>query len=474
MNDPFDTLAERRRVVLIAASDDQPEQTGPRQGKANRLAASLRACGEAVDVVCSESYLAGVIEAARPGVRAVVADLDIGPRRIEAALAGLRQAAGRDVPIVLCCRPHAEPLARRMMGLDADDYVIDPPTSEDLDAILGGPTSVDATTPPVQTPRVSTDDDQAIASLTEALARLGGTLGDLLKRLAAMVRQGLQVEGVELSAFGLTVKEGNPVTSPHVTEPLTIEGQQVGQIVLGPPMHVRDEASATGRLRGFAHLFSQILAAHRRESEARKRAMTDAVSGLHNRWYLTELLDQLVQRATSQRFRITLLMFDIDNFKQYNDEYGHTAGDEIIREVGQLMKRCCRKHDVVARYGGDEFAVVFWDADQPRVAGSQHPTDPLSIIDRFRDALLNHRFAGLGRHARGRLTISGGLATFPWEATDAASLVAGADAALLTAKRQGKNRVLPIGSGWLGERLAPAAQANEVRAYQAGATAEEV
>ena len=138
-------------------------------------------------------------------------------------------------------------------------------------------------------------------------------------------------------------------------------------------------------------------------------------------------------------------MFDVDDFKSYNVTYGHAAGDEIIRHIGCLFKSHCREHDVVTRYGGDEFLVIFWDADEPRVAGSSHPTDALTVLSRFKEALRERPCEGLGDDIRGRITISGGLASFPWDASSSRELIDRADQAMLMAKKAGKNQVLVFG-----------------------------
>jgi two-component system cell cycle response regulator len=138
---------------------------------------------------------------------------------------------------------------------------------------------------------------------------------------------------------------------------------------------------------------------------------------------------------------VTVLLFDIDDFKSYNDRYGHEVGDKLIREVAVLLRRCTRECDIVVRYGGDEFAVVFWDAEKQRVPGSEHPQEPIELATRFCQAIAQHDFECLGSDAPGPVTISGGLACFPWHGNTRERLIAAADEALLTAKRTGKNRI---------------------------------
>ena len=160
---------------------------------------------------------------------------------------------------------------------------------------------------------------------------------------------------------------------------------------------------------------------------------------------MQEVLERLFERAKIERFRITLVIFDFDDFKHYNDTYGHGAGDEILRESAMLIKRCIRRKDLAVRYGGDEFAVVLWDWQQRRKSDSEHPRSALAIMQRFRKLLRQHYFPRLGPDAVGRLTISGGLASYPWDANNIDELIERADAALLEAKRSGKDRIYLVG-----------------------------
>ncbi len=191
-----------------------------------------------------------------------------------------------------------------------------------------------------------------------------------------------------------------------------------------------------------------------------KLATEDDLTELKNRRYIWEFSRQIIERATKENGRVTLLIFDIDNFKHYNDVYGHSAGDEILRQAAVLMRRCCRSHDVVGRIGGDEFAVVFWDEPQAKSAGTpaeggerrsamaEHPKEAIFVAKRFQKELEKAElsaFGGLGPEGKGVLTISGGLASLARGCSTVQELFQQADRALLEAKRSGKNRIYLVG-----------------------------
>lgn len=185
-----------------------------------------------------------------------------------------------------------------------------------------------------------------------------------------------------------------------------------------------------------------------------KLATEDDLTGLKNRRYLWEFAKQIIARAKKDNGRVTALVFDIDDFKHYNDVYGHAAGDEVLKQASLLMRRCCRKHDMVARLGGDEFAVVFWDDPQcpqstdggeRRLFAADHPGEVIFIAKRFRREIEKTNLRFLGPDGRGVLTISGGLASLNRDGSTTEELFSKADQALLEAKRSGKNRIYLVG-----------------------------
>ncbi len=194
-------------------------------------------------------------------------------------------------------------------------------------------------------------------------------------------------------------------------------------------------------------------AAEERTRHLEKLATEDDLTGLKNRRYIWEFARQVIRRAQSAGGRITLLVFDVDNLKHYNDLYGHLAGDSILRQAAVLIQRCCRAHDVVGRIGGDEFAVVFWDdprrkpADESerRSAKADHPSEAISIAKRFVAELGKAELRLLGPDGKGVLAISGGLASYPRDGSTIEELFEQADRALLDAKRSGKNRIYLVG-----------------------------
>jgi diguanylate cyclase len=165
----------------------------------------------------------------------------------------------------------------------------------------------------------------------------------------------------------------------------------------------------------------------------RAESLTDPLTGLGNRKYFDRMIDMAVQQALANSEPLSLLMFDIDHFKSFNDSYGHLTGDQVLRLVGMSLKQTIKGQDITARYGGEEFAVVL-----PNTALRQ----ALTVADHIRRAVMAKELKKKSTgEILGRVTISVGVSMLkPNDDTD--SLIERADACLYAAKRNGRNRVI--------------------------------
>ncbi len=161
-------------------------------------------------------------------------------------------------------------------------------------------------------------------------------------------------------------------------------------------------------------------------------AFTDSLTGTMNRRAMGEALVTELERARRYNLYLSILLADLDRFKQINDQRGHLAGDAVLRQVGELLRREARSVDIVARYGGEEFVVVMPETTQQGA---------MVFAERVRRKVMARDFAGPGEVPL-NLTVSIGLASFPNErVTSADSFVALADQALYRAKDEGRNLV---------------------------------
>ncbi|HSB00771.1 MAG TPA: diguanylate cyclase [Anaerolineales bacterium] len=171
----------------------------------------------------------------------------------------------------------------------------------------------------------------------------------------------------------------------------------------------------------------------RLHAEVRIMAMTDVVSGLANRRAFDEILHAEVTRATRYNQPISLIILDLDSFKEYNDKWGHPAGDVRLKEIAGLLRSNVRDPDVAVRYGGEEFAVIL--PNTPK-------SGAMRLAERLRRAAeADAPYRNSNRSPIAGYTISLGVATFPDDATSLEALLLAADNAELMAKRLGKNRV---------------------------------
>ena len=163
--------------------------------------------------------------------------------------------------------------------------------------------------------------------------------------------------------------------------------------------------------------------------ETRAYAYRDELTGLRNYRFFELYLFHELLRSDQYSSPLALIMLDVDDFKLYNDHFGHSVGNKALAEVGRIISESCRRVDVPARYGGEEFAII--RPATPKVGA-------LMVADRTREAIEEE--LGRGDPER-RLTVSAGIAIYPADASSSEELVQRADEALYGAKSKGKNRV---------------------------------
>ncbi|MCL6635225.1 MAG: diguanylate cyclase, partial [Peptococcaceae bacterium] len=168
------------------------------------------------------------------------------------------------------------------------------------------------------------------------------------------------------------------------------------------------------------------------EEKLKGMAQRDSLTLLYNHSYLKQRLETELEKAKKSGSSLSFMLLDFDNFKYYNDTFGHPAGDELLKIFSRMLEAKLRQSDVTGRYGGDEFGVILTDT-----AGEK----ALEIGERLRRATLELNFPNREYLPAKALTISVGIATFPGDGTDAAGLIRMADEALYNAKRNRKNKV---------------------------------
>lgn len=266
------------------------------------------------------------------------------------------------------------------------------------------------------------------------LGLLDGTRENLLRSAIGLISErvgGAQIVFVD-AAHAETGTRSDPDAVP--TAPVVGPGaRRFGAL--------RSAGLSVERLVPHAAWLGAWLSVHDRQQALRRAAFSDPLTGAWNRRYFDSFLDSALERARASRRTVTVLIFDIDEFKQYNDNYGHPAGDEILVETVRALQSSVRPSDRVCRIGGDEFAVIFDEPEGPRERDSRPPESVYVLAKRVQKKIGEREFPKLGAEAAGRLTISGGLAAFPWDGHDAETLLQKADDLARISKQQGKNAI---------------------------------
>ena len=214
-----------------------------------------------------------------------------------------------------------------------------------------------------------------------------------------------------------------------VAAPVHQGGQVWGAVLASTREPVRLPAGAEKHLGEFAELLGVAIGNAQARADLVSRATTDPLTGLANRRMFTERLSSELTRTALTGTPLSLVVIDIDHFKQINDRFGHAIGDEALRRVALLLKQNVRNFDLVARYGGEEFVVVFTDADQ--VAA-------MAVCEKLRAVIAAFDWGSIA--AGLAVTMSFGVASDHGQGSHE-QLLNAADAALYHAKSTGRNRV---------------------------------
>jgi diguanylate cyclase (GGDEF)-like protein len=218
--------------------------------------------------------------------------------------------------------------------------------------------------------------------------------------------------------------------------PLAAASETLGILYLELPAGTRLSDPLPRRAALIAETIALSLANLRLRESLRNQAIRDALTGLYNRRYMEETLARELARAARTRSSVSVVIFDVDHFKKYNDQFGHSGGDAVLRELGALAASTFRASDVVCRFGGEEFVAILPDSP---LTGAYKRAESLRADARR----LSVRHNG---ETLGSISISAGVSVFPEDGATPEALLAAADEALYRSKREGRDRVTAAGA----------------------------
>jgi diguanylate cyclase (GGDEF)-like protein len=228
-----------------------------------------------------------------------------------------------------------------------------------------------------------------------------------------------------------SVMHGKDESKFWMVSPIKFEKNIIGVLGIG------EVKNPTGNERHLIKIICDIagvtLANQTYLKEWKHGSIKDPLTGLYNRRYFSHMSMVFVEKAVLAKLPVTICMFDIDHFKNYNDTNGHQAGDRLLTELSGLLIKSSRKSSVIARYGGEEFIVMLSDISKK---------DAFVYAERLRKEIESHPFFHREKQPLGCISISGGVACFPQDSGSIDNVINLADKALYKAKADGRNRII--------------------------------
>jgi diguanylate cyclase (GGDEF)-like protein len=213
--------------------------------------------------------------------------------------------------------------------------------------------------------------------------------------------------------------------------PIVHEDSLLGAIAVGEMNNV------TGSEKRFLAMLADLVAVALKNIKTLKQvseeAIKDALTGLYNKKYFLEKAIETLHSSASYDYPFSIFIFDIDHFKNYNDTNGHVQGDFVLKEIGHLLGKNTRSTNLLARYGGEEFILLLQNTQKDAA---------LKCADNMRRLIETHDFPHREKQPLGCVSISGGVATFPFDGDTVEEIIKRADEALYAAKASGRNCIM--------------------------------
>jgi diguanylate cyclase (GGDEF)-like protein/PAS domain S-box-containing protein len=243
-----------------------------------------------------------------------------------------------------------------------------------------------------------------------------------------------QVHWVDDSNSNLLCKHThhNSSMKESLCVPMMAQGEAMGVLHLSSQVQGKLNTAKRNLATTVAEHIALALANIKLHEAIKYQSIRDSLTGLFNRHYLEESLEREFARAERQQQALSIIMLDVDYFKRFNDTFGHSAGDMVLRELGTFLHKQIRNSDIACRYGGEEIILVLPEAPT-EIAKSRAEV----IREGVKHLLVEHH-----SQVFGPLTVSLGVATFPEHGKTAEMTIAAADAALYRAKKEGRDRVV--------------------------------